>query len=212
MPHLIELHEARGLEISWLHLMNSPLWTVHPFACVGVFVHDVEIRNPVWAANTDGVNPDSSEDVLIENMIYTGGDDAIAIKSGWDCFGDEHGFNRPTRNVTIRNLTVLETRAAAVAIGSEMSGGVEYVLIEISVWRRLAWEERWESRRLQIEVATSATYVQRVCGSVGSVDRLGAGAIMVLYSLLASLAVGGQNEIQLAGNGQGLFQRFVAFT
>eukprot|EP00928_Gymnodinium_smaydae_P088064 TRINITY_DN72211_c0_g1_i1.p1 TRINITY_DN72211_c0_g1~~TRINITY_DN72211_c0_g1_i1.p1 ORF type:complete len:526 (+),score=106.90 TRINITY_DN72211_c0_g1_i1:102-1679(+) len=130
LPHLVEVLHTRGLEISNLDLTNSPLWTVHPFACTDVIVRDVTILNPVSAHNTDGINPDSCENVLIENVVYTGGDDGIAIKSGWDCFGDERGFNRPTRNVLIRNFTVLDTRAAAVAVGSEMSGGVENVRIE----------------------------------------------------------------------------------
>jgi len=130
LPHLIETMRVSDLEISNLKLINSPLWTVHPFACSRVVVRNIEIVNPVSAHNTDGINPDSSVDVLIENVVYTGGDDGIAIKSGWDCFGDARGFNRPTRNVVIRNFTVRATRAAAIAIGSEMSGGVADVLVE----------------------------------------------------------------------------------
>lgn len=92
-----------------------------------MIIRDVEITAPVNAPNTDGVDPDSCEDVLIEGLTYSGGDDAIAIKSGWDCYGIKYGA--PTRGVVIRHLTIKATHAAAVAIGSEMSGGVENVTI-----------------------------------------------------------------------------------
>ncbi|GHP01662.1 hypothetical protein PPROV_000041900 [Pycnococcus provasolii] len=66
--------------------------------------------------------------VLIENCDIRTGDDGIAIKSGWDCYGLAYGV--PTVNVTVRNITVESPTSAAVCIGSEMSGGVSDVLVE----------------------------------------------------------------------------------
>ena len=79
------------------------------------------------APNTDGWDPDSSTNVVIEDSTYTGGDDCVAIKSGWDCYGIDYG--KPSKNIVIRNLTC-HGRYAGIAIGSEMSGGVENVLVE----------------------------------------------------------------------------------
>eukprot|EP00435_Cladocopium_sp_Y103_P021006 s3134_g5.t1 len=86
---------------------------------------------PVRPTNTDGVNPDSSRHVLIEDSYLQTGDDAIAVKSGWDCFGRD--LAAASENITIRRVTVRQTRgcnAAAFTIGSEMSGGVQDVTIE----------------------------------------------------------------------------------
>jgi polygalacturonase len=58
---------------------------------------------------------------------YHGGDDVIAIKSGWDCFGYE--YNHSTRDVVIRNVTAVYSEAAGCAIGSEMSGGMSNITI-----------------------------------------------------------------------------------
>ncbi len=58
---------------------------------------------PSDSPNTDGIDPDSVDDMVIQNFFYTGGDDAIAIKSGWDCFGID--FNVPTQNLYIKNVT-----------------------------------------------------------------------------------------------------------
>lgn len=47
---------------------------------------------------------DSCEDMLIEDSYISVGDDAIAIKSGWDQYGISYG--RPSKNILIRNLVV----------------------------------------------------------------------------------------------------------
>ncbi|OIV97347.1 hypothetical protein TanjilG_07099 [Lupinus angustifolius] len=76
---------------------------------------------------------DSCEDMLIEDCYISVGDDAIAIKSGWDQYGIAYG--KPSRNIVIRNLVVRSNVSAGISIGSEMSGGVSNVTIEnILVW------------------------------------------------------------------------------
>lgn len=47
---------------------------------------------------------DSCEDMVIEDCYISVGDDAIAIKSGWDQYGIAYG--RPSTNILIRNLVV----------------------------------------------------------------------------------------------------------
>ena len=125
--HLIEFMHSTNIEISNMNLLNSPFWTVHPFDCHHVVVRNINIWAPAHSPNTDGVDPDSSTDVLIENFRYHGGDDVIAIKSGWDCFGYE--YNHSTKDVVIRNVTAVYSEAAGCAIGSEMSGGMENITI-----------------------------------------------------------------------------------
>lgn len=46
---------------------------------------------------------DSCQHVLIENCYISVGDDAIAVKSGWDQYGIAYG--RPSSNILIRNVT-----------------------------------------------------------------------------------------------------------
>lgn len=105
-------------------LFDSPFWNVHLAYVDNAWVHDISIFADQLYANTDGVDPDSSSNILIERFEYYGGDDAVAVKSGWDTAGVLYG--RPTVNVTVRDM-VATTRAACVCIGSEMSGGVENV-------------------------------------------------------------------------------------
>ena len=126
-PHLFEIMWSSDVEISHVTLRNSPFWTVHPYATHGFLVHDTWILNPMDESANDGIDPDSTSDVLIHDVYIRTGDDGIAIKSGWDEYGYDLGI--PSRNITVRNVNITTT-CAAVAIGSEMSGGVEDVLVE----------------------------------------------------------------------------------
>jgi polygalacturonase len=125
-PHLVELMWSSDFEISNLTLQNSPFWTVHPYVVDGFVVRHVWIFNPTNITNTDGIDPDSTRHALIEHVYIVTGDDGIAIKSGWDEYGYDYG--QPSENITIRNVAI-STPCAAIAVGSEMSGGVRQVTV-----------------------------------------------------------------------------------
>ncbi|XP_078440840.1 putative polygalacturonase isoform X4 [Wolffia australiana] len=131
---LVQLMWSRNVLISNITLRDSPFWTIHPYSCKNVTISGVTILAPVvQAPNTDGIDPDSSEDVVIENCYICVGDDAVAIKSGWDQYGISYG--RPSSNILIRNLIVRSNVSAGISIGSEMSGGVANVTVEnVTVW------------------------------------------------------------------------------
>lgn len=119
--HLIEFLWSTDVEVSHVTLLDSPFWNLHIWSSARVWVHDMAVVAPRNSSNTDGVDPDSSSDVLIGNVVIDNGDDCIAVKSGWNQAGVAYGV--PTTNVVIRNMTCT-TRSACLAIGSEMSGSV----------------------------------------------------------------------------------------
>ena len=65
--------------------------------------------------NTDGIDIDSSNDVIVTGCYIDTGDDVIALKSGIDFCGRE--FNRPTKNVLIQDSALINEN---LAIGSEL--------------------------------------------------------------------------------------------
>jgi len=66
---------------------------------------NVTIKAPIIKSlNTDGIDPDLCEDIIIEDRYISVGDDAIAIKSKWDRYGIAYG--QPLMNILIRNLVV----------------------------------------------------------------------------------------------------------
>lgn len=118
---------SRNIRVKNLTMKDAPFWFNHIFDCDDVRFQNVHIVAPEGSLNTDGWDPDSSRNVVIEDSTYRGGDDCVAIKSGWDCFGID--YNKPSVNITIRNVTCEGYRNGGIAIGSEMSGGVENVMV-----------------------------------------------------------------------------------
>ncbi|XP_058082731.1 probable polygalacturonase [Magnolia sinica] len=126
-PHLVEFMHSTEVVISNLTFSNSPFWAIHPVYCSQVHVHNVTILAPLDSPNTDGIDPDSSNDVCIEDCYIRTGDDLISIKSGWDEYGISYA--RPSSNITIRRITGETPSSAGVALGSEMSGGISEIHI-----------------------------------------------------------------------------------
>ena len=123
--HLLETMWSEDVEISDVTFVDSPFWFTHVWSSRRVWVHDMKVRAPRDSPNTDGIDPDSSSDVLIERIDVINGDDCIAIKSGWDQPGVTYGV--PSTNITFRD-NVCDS-GNCVAIGSEMSGGVSDVFL-----------------------------------------------------------------------------------
>ncbi|KAL9294351.1 putative glycoside hydrolase, family 28, pectin lyase/virulence factor [Arabidopsis thaliana] len=127
-PYLIEILFSKNIQISNITLIDSPSWNIHPVYCNNVIVKSVTVLAPVTVPNTDGINPDSCTNTLIEDCYIVSGDDCIAVKSGWDQYGIKFGM--PTQQLSIRRLTCISSKSAGVALGSEMSGGIKDVRIE----------------------------------------------------------------------------------
>ncbi|KAF6176860.1 hypothetical protein GIB67_026547 [Kingdonia uniflora] len=105
---LLQIMWSRDIRISNVTLRNSPFWNIHPYDCKNISITNVTILAPVFGApNTDGIDPDSCENMLIEDCYISVGDDGIAIKSGWDQYGIAYG--QSSTNILIRNLVVQST-------------------------------------------------------------------------------------------------------
>lgn len=127
-PYLIEIMYSSNIIITNLTLVDSPSWNVHPVYCSNIVVQGITILAPVNSPNTDGINPDSCTNTRIEDCYIVSGDDCVAVKSGWDEYGISFGM--PTKQLLIRRLTCISPTSAAIALGSEMSGGIQDVRAE----------------------------------------------------------------------------------
>jgi polygalacturonase len=123
-PSFIRTMESRNILIEGIHIVGSPMWVIHILYSQNVVIRDLIIET-FPGVNTDGMDIDSSQDVLISNCYLDTGDDAICLKSGKDADGLR--VNRPTANVAITNCTVHHGHGAVV-LGSETSGGFHNIV------------------------------------------------------------------------------------
>jgi len=138
-PNLVQFVRSQNIEIQGVTLKDSPFWCLHPVLCRDVHIHHIKIRSHMYAHNSDGIDPDSSKNVLIEDNDVSCGDDHIAIKAGvcgehngspLDCEATKEFTDGTyeTVNVTIRR-NIFRT-GMGIALGSELSGGIRDVRVE----------------------------------------------------------------------------------
>lgn len=128
-PRLVHIINSTNVLVRGVTLKDSAFWNLQLTYCDGVAVRGVTVRAPiapVRAASSDGIDVDSSRNVLIEGCDIECADDAICLKSGRDADGLR--VNRPTENVVIRDCRV-GNAAGLVVIGSETSGGIRNVKV-----------------------------------------------------------------------------------
>ncbi|RWR94228.1 putative polygalacturonase [Cinnamomum micranthum f. kanehirae] len=127
-PHLVELESSTDVVISNLTFLNAPAWSIHPVYCSNVHIQNITVYTPSNSPGTNGIVPDSSSDICIEDCYVSVGGDAISLKSGWDEYGIAYG--KPTSNVYISRVYLQTSFGSALAFGSEMSGGISNVCAE----------------------------------------------------------------------------------
>jgi polygalacturonase len=121
-PRLIQVFDSEQVELAGPRLRRAGFWTVHVCYSHDIHIADIEIRNNEGGRgpSTDGVDIDSSHDVLVERIDVTCNDDALCLKAGRDADGLR--VARPTYNVVIRDGVVRDA-SAGITVGSETSGG-----------------------------------------------------------------------------------------
>ncbi len=123
-PNMVVLQRCNNVRMENITLQNSPKFNFVPDECEGVVVSNVTILNPAGAANTDGIDPSDSKDVLITKCRIDTGDDNVAIKAGHKLADREFA----SENITVTDCTFLHGHG--MSIGSETVGGVRNVTVE----------------------------------------------------------------------------------
>jgi polygalacturonase len=124
-PNFIQPYKCKNILIEGVTIKDSPMWVIHPVLSQNITIRKVKVIS--HGPNSDGCDPESCRDVLIEDCLFDTGDDCIAIKSGRD--HDGRRVNVPSENIIVRNC-IMKDGHGGVVIGSEISGNVRNVFAE----------------------------------------------------------------------------------
>lgn len=124
-PPFLHFNRCRRVRLEGVRIVHSPFWTVHPFLCEDVLVRGISIR--AHGHNNDGIDPEMSQRVLIEDCSFDQGDDAVSVKSGRE--RDGWRLATPSRHIVVRRCKVLNGHQL-MALGSELAGGIADVLVQ----------------------------------------------------------------------------------
>lgn len=123
-PNNIFLNKCSDIVVAGITSRNSACWNIHPFYCDRVKFYGLQVQSSADSPNTDGINPESCDEVEIAGCLFDVGDDCVAVKSG-KYFMSQYE-RRPCCNIMIRNC-YMGSGHGGLAVGSEISSGVDGV-------------------------------------------------------------------------------------
>ena len=124
-PPFVQFYSCNTCLIEDVTITRAPFWLINPVLSQNVTVRGVTCAS--LGPNSDGCDPESCKNVVIENCSFDTGDDCIAIKSGRNA--DGRRLNVPSENIVIRNCK-MRNGHGGVVIGSEISGGARNIFAE----------------------------------------------------------------------------------
>ena len=143
LPKTIAPINCKNVLIEGITLEQGLYWNVVPQYCEDVIIRGVTVRS-FGHGRTDGIDVESSKNVLVEYCSLDCQDDTYTMKSGRGADGVKAG--RPTENVVVRHCLALRG-AGGIVCGTEVAGGVKNVYCHDCVFDGTDQAFRFKSRR-----------------------------------------------------------------
>ena len=119
---LIYMEHSNNIEIEGITLFNSLRWTIHPYDCQVLEIHNIRVLN--WNYGSDGTDLSSCQHVRITDSFYRTNDDCIVLKAIG--FSDHMHYPNPRPiNPDVRDITVENCVFWNMAYGNVIDIGFE---------------------------------------------------------------------------------------
>jgi len=117
-PRNIFIRDSKDVEVSGISLRESGFWNMHLFRCTDVRVKKVDIRAPLRAPSTDGIDVDSCRNVTIKDSYISVVDDNICLKGNKGTSALDDKTIPPVEHIRISGCT-FGLGACSLTLGSE---------------------------------------------------------------------------------------------
>lgn len=142
-PMFISPINCNNVLIEGIALENTAFWNIVPVYCDSVVIRGVTVHS-VGIPRGDGIDIESSRNVLIEYCTLSTGDDAFTMKAGR---GDDGlRVNKPTENVVVRHGLVLAGHGG-ITCGSETASMIRNLYVHRCVFEKARSAIRFKTRR-----------------------------------------------------------------
>jgi hypothetical protein len=143
LPMFISPINCRRVFIEGVSLENTAFWNIVPVYCDRVIIRGITV-NSVDIPRGDGIDVESSRNVLIEYSTLSCGDDCFTIKAG----RGEDGLrvNKPTENVVVRYCLAREGHGG-ITCGSETAGMIRNLYVHDCVFDNTGDGIKFKTRR-----------------------------------------------------------------
>lgn len=143
LPMFISPTSCKNVFIEGITLEKTAFWNIVPVYCDGVIIRGVTV-NSVGIPRGDGIDIESSRNVLIEYSTLNNGDDCFTMKSGRE--RDGLRVNKPTENVVVRYCLAKQGHGG-VTVGSETAGMIRNLYVHDCVFDDTGVGIRFKTRR-----------------------------------------------------------------
>ncbi|HRR94192.1 MAG TPA: glycosyl hydrolase family 28 protein, partial [Bacteroidales bacterium] len=115
---LLLILNSKNVTVDGIFVRDPGSWNTHILYSGNITLRNIKMLNDIDLSNTDGFDPDASENVLIENCFAYCSDDNVAIKTT-----GSSGYLRNAENITVRSCLFL-TKKSSLKVGTESRGDV----------------------------------------------------------------------------------------
>ncbi|WP_435134886.1 glycoside hydrolase family 28 protein [Formosa sp. A9] len=142
-PKFIAPINCKNVYIEGISLENTAFWNIVPTYCDNVIIRGVYV-NSYGIPRGDGIDIESSKNVLIEYCTLNTGDDCFTMKSGRG--EDGLNVNKPTENIVVR-YCLAQKGHGGITCGSETAGVIRNLYVHDCVFDGTVVGIRFKTRR-----------------------------------------------------------------
>ncbi|NDV82153.1 glycoside hydrolase family 28 protein [Bacteroides sp. 51] len=154
LPKTFAPIDCKNILVEGIRIQGSLTWNIAPMYCENVIIRGVNV-NSIDIPTGDGIDIESTRNVLIEYSTLANGDDCYTIKAG----RSEDGLrvNKPAENIVIRHCLSKEGHGA-VTCGSETAAGIKNLYVHDCVFDGTERGLRFKTRRTRAGGGDSLYY------------------------------------------------------